>query len=283
MKNIFLNLLLLGFFIGFISCDSDDDQPQEINPVQNLNLLKEITANGHTIEIYGDLTKFTVGYNDLYFRLKESNGNYSNQWIITDFKPVMHMTDRMHSCPVKLPETTQHHGLKKGFAIFQMPSNADEYWEINMIYSLNNSEFSITDQIHVVMPAENVKTVSSFMGTDNSRYVLAYIAPKSPAIAVNDITAVLYKMQDMMNFVQVENFQIQLDPRMPGMGNHGSPNNQDLSWYAQERLYKGKLSLTMTGYWKLNLIVKDSAGNVVKGEAVTDENESSSVFWELTF
>ena len=35
-------------------------------------------------------------------------------------------------------------------------------------------------------------------------------------------------MESMMSFPVVEDYKILLDPRMPSMGNHTSPNNEDL-------------------------------------------------------
>ncbi len=108
-------------------------------------------------------------------------------------------------------------------------------------------------------------------------------APKVPEVAVNNMVALLFKMENMMNFPAVENYKITLDPRMPGMGNHSSPNNVDLSYDAASQTYMGKLSLTMTGYWKLNLKLLNETGEIVKGEAVTEENFESSLFFEIEF
>jgi hypothetical protein len=74
-----------------------------------------------------------------------------------------------------------------------------------------------------------------------------------------------------------------LDPRMPGMGNHSSPNNTDLSYNSSDTMYHGDLSLTMTGYWVLNLKLVDDNNTVLKGEDVTEENTQSSLYLELEF
>lgn len=70
---------------------------------------------------------------------------------------------------------------------------------------------------------------------------------------------------------------------MPGMGNHGSPNNVNLTQSGADKVYKGKLSLTMTGYWKINLQLANPAGTVLKGEEVTTANEGSSIYFEVEF
>jgi hypothetical protein len=70
---------------------------------------------------------------------------------------------------------------------------------------------------------------------------------------------------------------------MPSMGNHGSPNNVDLTQSTSDEFYHGKLSLTMTGYWKINLQLVNASNDVLKGETVTESNEASSIFFEVEF
>lgn len=123
----------------------------------------------------------------------------------------------------------------------------------------------------------------NFQGNDGETYILAYVNPKVPQVAINDIEALLFKRESMMNFPLVENFTLQLDPRMPGMGNHSSPNNRDLTFDAAREVYAGKLSLTMTGYWKLNFIILDENNEYVAGTQVTQHNESSDVYLEIEF
>ena len=88
-------------------------------------------------------------------------------------------------------------------------------------------------------------------------------------------------MESMISFPIVENYTIMLDPRMPGMGNHTSPNNTDLSF--ENSIYNGDLSLTMTGYWVLNLKLMNNENVLLKGEDVTEEHIQSSLYLELEF
>ena len=89
-------------------------------------------------------------------------------------------------------------------------------------------------------------------------------------------------MENMMNFPRVNNYTVNTDPRMPSMGNHGSPNNVNLT-QSTDLLYNGKLSLTMTGYWKINLQLLNSANEVLKGEEITDTTTASSIYFEVEF
>lgn len=39
----------------------------------------------------------------------------------------------------------------------------------------------------------------------------------------------------------------------------------------------------MTRYWKINLKFMNEAGEVLKGEDISEENEASTLFFELEF
>ena len=73
-----------------------------------------------------------------------------------------------------------------------------------------------------------------------------------------------------------ETFTIDIDPRMPDMGNHTSPNNTSLTKQA-DGSYSGTINLTMTGLWRIHLTVKDADGNIVAGG-----EELSTLYWDVT-
>ncbi len=284
MKTIKYLLIALLVSLTLISCSSEDSDPILVteDPLSEYTMLTSMTANNHRIEIYSEQNQFTVGYNELFVRIKDNaTEEYVSNAELT-WKPVMHMTQMMHSCPASNIVKTDNASVYKGYAIFQMAGNTEEYWELSFDYVIKGQSYTSTERIEVKLPVDGKQRVASFMGTDNVRYILAMM-PFEPLVAVNDLSAILYKMEDMMTFSIVENYKVTLDPRMPGMGNHSSPNNVDLSYNASSKDYNGKLSLTMTGYWKLNLTLQNQDGETLKGEDVTEENEASSLYFELEF
>ena len=284
MKTIKLIVVALIFSISFTSCTKDDEDPIKVdeNPLAEYNMLTNLKANGHTLEVYSGQEQFTIGYNELFIRIKDDTADsYISDANIT-WNPVMHMTEMMHSCPKSEVSKTENASVYKGYSVFQMPGNADEYWELNLEYTIAGQTYNASERIEVQSPIDGKKTVNSFMGSDGTRYVLAMM-PMAPEVKVNDFSAMLFKMENMMTFPVVEGYKVTIDPRMPGMGNHSSPNNEDLSYDAASDVYKGKLSLTMTGYWKINLKLMNTADEVLKGEDITDDNESSSLFFEIEF
>jgi hypothetical protein len=196
--------------------------------------------------------------------------------------PMMQMPTMQHSCPRSaITKALGKDTVYEGFLIYQMTNTDGSGWSLTLDYTVNEMSYSVTETINV-MQYENQNT-TSFMGSDDTRYILALIEPKNPGIAINDIKVGLYKMQNMMMFPVVEDYTITLDPRMPGMGNHSSPNNTDLTFNNADNFYYGDLSLTMTGYWKLNLKLMNANDDVLKGEDVTEENDSSNLYLELEF
>jgi len=80
--------------------------------------------------------------------------------------------------------------------------------------------------------------------------------------------------------VATETFTVDIDPRMPDMGNHTSPNNTSLVKQA-DGSYLGTINLTMTGLWRIHLTVRDAQGNVVAGG--DDQSDGySSLYWDVT-
>ena len=164
-----------------------------------------------------------------------------------------------------------------------MPGNDIEYWDLQVTLKINGETITQTHRISVLQPNDDLKKIQVFVGNDAAKYVLAFVDPQNPEIGINDLTAVLYKMEDLMTFPVVENYEITVDPRMPGMDNHSSPNNQNLIFNPVTKRYEGKLSLTMTGYWRINLRLLNDSGETVMGKEVTETDPASDLYFELEF
>lgn len=273
---------LLFLAITLFSCSSDDDSSSiPVDETSGLHKIQEITNDTHSIELFSSTGSLVQGYNHVSLRIKDKKTNNYITDAEISWTPLMHMAMMQHSCPRSEVEKVDKKTIFEGDIIFQMAQNETEYWELSITYKINGASYTATDKINV--PASAKRTVSSFKGSDGSNYVIAYIAPSSPKVALNDMTVGIYKMKDMMTFPSVNNFKVKIDPRMPSMGNHGSPNNTDLLQSEANGFYKGKLSLTMTGYWKINLQVLNADNEVLKGEAVTTDNTSSSLYFEIEF
>lgn len=287
MKFSFKTILaLLAMVFLVISCRTTDDDPIDpTNPnteIEGLLKIKEITNDTHIIELYSKSGTTSLGYNDIKLRIKNKATNQYEKNAVITWKPLMHMTMMTHSCPNSaIQKVTPEGSLYSGYIVFQMPGNESEYWDLKIDYTIGATAYTATTVVNV--PVETKKTVNSFTGSDNVKYVVAYIEPKSPKVAINDMVVGVWKMQDMMTFPVVDGYTVKVDPRMPGMGNHGSPNNVHATQAAAGQLYNGKLSLTMTGYWKINLQLAKAGGTVLAGQEVTETNLASNLFFEIDF
>ena len=278
-----MNLLKLFSFIAaitlFISCKKENTIiPNDTN---GLVSAKSISNATHNIIFYTQNGKFQQGYNKIFFQIKNLDGSLvTNATAI--WKPLMHMTSMQHACPYSsVSKSANSNSLYEGFIVFQMAGNSTEYWDLTIEYTINNITYTATERIDV--EAVTKKNVLSFKGSDNVSYVLAMVAPSNPKVATNDMEAMLFKKETMMSYPVVNNYTVKIDPRMTSMGNHGSPNNVDLKQTSLNGSYFGKLSLTMTGYWKINLQLQNESGTILKGEPVTATQESSSIFFEIEF
>lgn len=262
------------------ACSSDDDEVV-VNELDGLTKIQEFSNDTHIIELYNATGALEQGYNAISLRFKNKSTNAYEQNATVSWMPVMHMAMMNHSCPKSVvTKTAMKETLYNGFIIFQMAQNDTEYWDLMIDYTIDGINYTATEVVDV--PASAKRTVTSFMGSDNKRYIIALIDPADPKVALNDVTFGLYTMENMMSFPVVDDYKIKIDPRMPSMGNHTSPNNVDLT-QTSDNLYHGKLSLTMTGYWKINLQLLNSQDELLKGEMVTDENPESSIYLEIEF
>lgn len=279
-------LLFLSIVFLQMSCDGSDvtEQTPE-SEVAQLYRIDSLNTGDYTFFIYKKTTEnLVVGYNPVFIQLKNNiTGKYVEDAELS-WKPLMHMTTTSHACPYsaisKVPDTKT---LYQGYFIFIMASDDTEFWEISYNYINGTDTLAKAANRPVVVNSSGKIHYKSFIGTDDEFYFLALVDPIKPKVGTNDLTAHLYKKVDRFTFIPVENYNIEIDPRMPDMDNHSSPNNVNLVHSSTDKIYKGKVNLTMTGYWKINLVVRDANNVIIKGEEISSVKASSSIFFELEF
>ena len=268
----------------FASCTNNDSPT--VNELEGLVKIQEITNDSHVIEVYSATGFLEQGYNSISLRIKNKTTNEYEKNAEITWAPLMYMTSMQHACPYSgVKKTSGKETLYDGYIVFQMPENTTEYWKLTVNYSINGAVFTANSKIAV--PKSKKQRVTSFVGSDNVRYILALIEPNTPKVAINDMSVGLFKMKNMsmMEFPVVDNFKVKIDPRMPSMGNHGSPNNVNLSQAATGAFYQGKLSLTMTGLWRINMQLLNASDAILKGETIIDSDplSISSLYFEIEF
>lgn len=289
MKILKYGMLFLFTAILMVACSSDDDvTPNNSNDIENLQLIKTFNKEDYTIELYNKTGNLQVGYNQIFLRLSDANGDYV-QDASFDWMPMMRMNmDGMiheHSCPFsEIKKVEGKQSLYEGYIVFIMASDEpDSFWDLEINFSHDGQSLRVNDKLNVISTEnEYNKTYTSVMGSDGVNYMLALVEPSEPIIGTNDIQVGLFKMGEHHDFPIVDGFTIKVDPRMPGMGNHSAPGNIDMI-QGSDGFYHGKVGFSMSGYWKINLILENASGTILKGEQVTEEHPESSLNFKLEF
>ena len=281
LKYIF-PILFIALLNVSCSSDNDDDDSGITNEVAGLTKIQDLINDTHTIELFNTTGQFKTGYNAISLRVIDNTTNSYVEDANLSWIPMMQMPTMEHSSPKStITKTLGKDTVYDGFIIYQMTNLDGSGWSLTVNYTINGIDYTVTDAITVLQ--NDNQNSASFMGSDDSKYIVALVEPNDPKIAINNLKVGLFKMENMMTFPVVEDFTITLDPRMPGMGNHTSPNNTDLTYNSAEQMYNADLALTMTGYWVLNLKLLNTNGEVLKGEDVTEDNTQSSLYLELEF
>ena len=280
MKTIQYLWTILALTCLLVSCKEETKDTRPATETADFKKVSSFSKDNYSIDLFTANGKLTTGYNKIYLQVKDPNGNFVKDAGLK-WAPVMNMAQMSHACPYssiqKKPETES---VYEGYIVFTMASGEMGSWEVKFLLTIQEKLYEFTEKIEI--KSTDQRNVSSFTGSDNQKYVVALIEPQNPKTAVNDMSAGLFRMETMMNFPIVNNYKIKIDPRMPSMGNHGSPNNQDLV-QESDGWYHGKVSLTMTGYWVINLMIENAQGELLKGEPVSNDQEKSSLFFDLEF
>lgn len=283
-----LRNIVLSIFFVITSCTIDKTDYEA-----------ELYAGASEYTVYKEATAFTVGnykvslealngvlykgYNEIHVKITNNSTNSVVNASSVTFLPIFTKTDgSTESCPHQYTLDYQSTDKYfKGYSVFTGESGSNGTWKIYLNFTVDNQTISTIQNISVAEQKNWNLNMTSFTGNDGEKYFIALVAPQKPKVAENDLVAGIYKYnpptvpagnfpdESQFSFSKVQNYQLKLDPRMPepSMGNHSSPNNQDLI-QQNDGLYHGVVNYTMTGNWTLNFILLNASGNVIKGTEV---------------
>ena len=289
MKRILYNILILTAML-FVSCGKNDE-PQIADPTEGLKKVQEFADGNHTVTAWNENGELRLGYTKVYFTVQDKNGKYIENAVLTAF-PEMDMGMMKHSTPrAEITKVADKALYETYYAFLMYSGQGNGKWYYDLAYTAGTVSGSFDD---VEIDVKNVfrpdgttarRVIQTVTAADGSgkRYVVTLVEPQKPKVGLNDITAYIHERIDANTYNPVENFTLKLDPRMPSMGNHSSPNNADLTWNATEKIYRGKVNFSMTGYWTLNLILQNATGATLYGNAVSGDTEASSLYFETEF
>ena len=314
MKKEFVFVLLAFLTLGLVSCNSNDDAKgieidgidlsddvdccsaeealQVYKFLQTVKIVPELSTvvdNKYNVFAYTRTGTFHKGYNDIYFvATKRSSGNYVRNFEIKNVTPLMYMVkmNMSHSTPVS-PVFDQFDdsrpALRHGWISFLMNTSDAGYWNLSYdVDVLGTSDKVSNVSIDVNALPEGQDWLKNFKLGDDT-YFLSLVNADKFATGTNEISVYVSRKNSPITIpygLADKTFTIEIDPRMPDMGNHTSPGNTTLT-RQNDGSYKGVINLTMTGLWRIHLTVKDADGNVVAGGDDLKDGYSS-LYWDVT-
>ena len=272
-----------------VDCCSAEEALQVYKFLQTVKIVPELSTEidgKYNVFAYTRNGSFHNGYNEIYFvATKKATGNYIKNFELTNITPIMHMVkmDKYHSTPTGPAAESFDNGIlavKRSWVSFLMNTSEAGSWTLSYDALVLGKEGKVEKKDIVVnaLPDGQAWLKSFKVGDDN--YFLSLVTPSDWKTGTNTIKAYISKKSDPITTpyaLATETFTVEIDPRMPDMGNHTSPDNTPLV-KQQDGSYQGTINLTMTGLWRIHLTVKDAKGNVVAG----GEEKLSSLYWDVT-
>lgn len=279
-------------FDGDVDCCSAEEALQVYKFIQTVKIQPELSTvidEQYNVFAYIKGGEFHTGYNEVYFvATKKKNGNYVKDFVIDGVNPTMLMTkmNMLHSTPAAATAISfndNYPAVRRTWVSFVMPTSDAGSWTLSYNVKILGSEGGITEKAITVndLPAGQEWVKSFKIGSDT--YYLSLVNPGNWKTGSNTIQAYVSKKGSEATKaypLATEKFTIDIDPRMPDMGNHTSPNNTPLTLQS-DGSYQGTINLTMTGLWRIHLTVKNAQGEVIAGGDDLKDG-FSSLFWDVT-
>ncbi len=261
----------------------------------------QVSVGGYSVSVEAVNGEFYQGYNEV--RLKVTGG-HANITGVTLLPILTEASGDLSAGPhsydlVYVPDGDYF----SGYAVFISESGAHTNWELYIGLNTEEQAYSVIQYVEVSEQANKNLSMAMFTGKDGKEYVIALVSPQQPRVGENELVVGIYQRYKLggllssgipdglaFSYAVVNDYTLLLDPRMPepSMGNHSSPNNEDLI-QEDSGLYRGVVNYTMTGNWTLNFILLDQQGQVVKGTVVPDDftpgvvGEKSELYIDILF
>lgn len=275
-----------------VDCCSAEEALQVYKFLQTVKPVSELSTEVdglYNVWVYSKTGSLHKGYNDLYFVVtKKKTGNYVKNFDITNVTPLMNMVkmNMFHSTPVSSSVETFDQtrlAVKHGWVSFLMNTSEAGTWAFSYDISVLGSKASVADKAITINALPDGQDWLKNFKVGDDTFFLSLVNPTDWKTGENVIQAYISKKSNPITTPYVlasETFTVEIDPRMPDMGSHTSPDNQALTKQA-DGSYKGSINLTMTGLWRIHLTVKDAQGNIVAGG--DDQKDGfSSLYWDVT-
>lgn len=277
---------------GDVDCCSAEEALQVYKFLQTVSIIPELSTEvegKYNVFAYSKRGQFHTGYNEIFFvATKKATGNYIKNFEIQHITPLMLMTKMgmTHSTPVSPSVSSfndQFLAVKKGWISFLMNTSESGSWTLTYDANVLGATGGVEEADINVNPLPDGQNWLKSFKIEDTTYYLSLTDPTGWVTGANTIEAyVSVKNTDaaLPYALASEKFTIEIDPRMPDMGNHTSPDNSSLT-LQPDKSYKGTVNLTMTGLWRIHLTVRNAKGEIVAGGDELSDG-FSSLYWDVT-
>jgi negative regulator of genetic competence, sporulation and motility len=304
-----LHFIVIATLVVLTSCTLEKtDYEAELN-VETTEYIEfeevtSIISGDYTISIEALNGTLYKGYNEVHLKI---NNTLTDEFLDSSKVTLLPIMTDANGNKVSCPHadnltynTTEAYYL--GYIVFTNQSSSTADWQLYIDFTDSDTTHAQNQIIVVEEQVNKNLNMTAFTGNDNEQYFIALVAPQSPGVAQNDLLAGIYKYNkptttagifpdpSQFSYSIVAAHTLLIDPRMPesSMGNHSSPNNQDLEQQT-DGLYHGIVNYTMTGNWTLNFILKNENDVIIKGTEVSTEftpgieGEKGELFIDILF
>ncbi|MDR2224078.1 MAG: FixH family protein [Flavobacteriaceae bacterium] len=285
-----LSIILLGLTTSCTSDDNAMDKGYTTDSSTTKPTIKVIETKVENFQfiLYSNVKAFYAPSNNpVVVEIKDLNDPTNTTFINTKMNVVMHMPTMTHSAPMTQLQPQKNVPNKfDGELMFTMSGTnlENNYWEViidsenkgkklqtSFKLSVRDGKFYDRQDINTIVNSDR-KTLETF-NVNSQKHYAALHPIFNPKTGNNEVAVTIYRNEKMATeFPIVENLIVSIDPRMPDMGNHGVMEGViELSYNATTKQYEGTLPLSMTGYWFLNLVIKNQSGEIVAGQPVAKD------------
>lgn len=278
------------------ACSSDDSLNPANNPPESD--LKEITSKTE-----GDFT-FTIknregkfigdATNKIIVEITNNKDPKNKVFSSANMGIMMYMTmanghKMSHSAPItQLKPVQGTTNVFEGELMFTMAGTEPgvNYWVLEIeIQTKGHTIKSDIDLMVYPRGESELKTLQKFQYNGNT-YILAMHEIENIKVGDNSFLLSVYQSKSNgTEFPYAKDFTIEIDPRMPTMANHGVGKIlPPMKFNPDTEKYQGIITFNMTGYWYINLLVKNSTNEIIAGQFVeADSQTNSDLYFEVDF
>lgn len=278
------------------ACSSDDSSnPANNPPVSDLKEIVSKTEGDFTFTIKNREGKF-IGdaINKVIVEITDNKDPQNKAFSGANMGITMYMTmanghKMSHSAPItQLKPVQGTANIFEGELMFTMAGTEPgvNYWVLEIETQAKGHIIKSYIDLMVYPRGESeLKTLQKFQYNGNT-YILAMHEIENIKAGDNPFLLSVYQSKNNgTEFPYAKDFTIEIDPRMPTMANHGVGKIlPSMKFNPETEKYQGIITFNMTGYWYINLLVKNSANEIIAGQFVeADSQTNSDLYFEVDF